>query len=192
MPALSYALPACFHRALGNRQQRLIRSLHFDFIGVRIGRGDDLSVAAENKGGAGFPHGQLRQELCEPGVFDDNGEHTLPLLIDVHRAGIGDRRTLAYRKVRDLEPARFLVRDAFAVPFLIGDNVVGVLESALLELNVADHDLIGVDAAFDCAFAGRDLHHFQAEVAELVCGKEIAVRKAESDPGDARLRLQLR
>ncbi len=40
--------------------------------------------------------------------------------------------------------------------FLIGDGVIGVFESALLELDVSDYHLICVNAPFDHAVDPRD------------------------------------
>ena len=79
-----------------------------------------------------------------------------------------------------------------SVPFLIGDTVIGVLEPALFELNVADHHLIFVDPPLNHAVNRGDFHHFQAQIAELMRGKKRAVRPAECHPRDARLCLQLR
>ena len=82
--------------------------------------------------------------------------------------------------------------NALFVPFLIGDFVIGVFKPALLEFDVADHDLIVIDSAFDDAVDLADFHHFEAKVAELVGGEKRIVRPAERHPRDARLRLQLR
>src|SRR5260370_39026648 len=93
---------------------------------------------------------------------------------------------------RDCEPSWFVGLYALPVPFLIGDGVIGVFESALLELDVSDYHLICVNAPFDHAVDPRDLHHFHAQITELMRCKERSVRPSESHPGDARLRLQLR
>ena len=82
--------------------------------------------------------------------------------------------------------------NALLVPFLIGDFVIRAFKPALLELDIADDHLILVDPAFDHAVDLADLHHFQAEIAELVRGEKRPVRPAERHPGNARLRLQLR
>ena len=87
--------------------------------------------------------------------------------------------------------ARLVGFDDVPIPFLVGNLVIGVFEAALLEFDIADHDLIFVDAPFDHAVDRRDFHHFQAQVAELMRGKERVVRPAERNPRDARLRLQL-
>ena len=87
---------------------------------------------------------------------------------------------------------RLVARDAFLVPFLVGDDEIRAFEAALLELDVADDHLVGVDAPLHHAVDRCDLHHLQAQIAELVRGEEVAVRPAERHPGDARLRLQLR
>src|SRR6267142_7264464 len=93
---------------------------------------------------------------------------------------------------RDIEPTRFVSLHARPVPFLIGDGVIGVFESALLELDVSDHHLILVDAPLDRAVDPRDFHHFQSQITELMRCKKYAIRPAERDPRYARLRLQLR
>ena len=80
----------------------------------------------------------------------------------------------------------------FLIPFLVGDFVIGVFKPALLELDIADDHLILVDPAFDDAIDLADFHHLQAEIAELMRGEKRPVRPAERDPGNARLRLQLR
>ncbi len=92
---------------------------------------------------------------------------------------------------RDVEPARFVGGDGRTKPFLFGHRIVGIFEAPLLELDIADHHLIFVDAPLDDAVDRRDFHHFQRQIAELVRGKERAVRPAERHPGDVRLRLQL-
>ena len=51
---------------------------------------------------------------------------------------------------------------------------------------------IFVDPALAGMIGQRDLHHLEVTVAELVGGEERAVGPAEGDPGDRRLRLQLR
>ncbi len=93
---------------------------------------------------------------------------------------------------RYIEPARFVGLHSAPVPFLIGNDVIGIIESAFLELDVPNHHPILVDASLDRAVDGRDFHHFQSKIAELVRGEEISVRPAEGDPRDVLLRLQLR
>jgi hypothetical protein len=178
-------------RALRDRQQRLIRALHVGLVGVRIGRGDRASAAAEDERGAGLADRKLRQKLREPRVLDDDGKYALAFLVDIDRADKGDRRTQAHGMRGDLEPARLVARDAFLVPFLIGDDEIGAFEATLLELDVIDDHLVGVDAPLHHAVDRSDLHHLQAQIAELVRGEEVAVRPAECHPGDARLRLEL-
>ena len=179
-------------RHLRHPQQRLIVTLHVHFVGVRIRRCDHRAVAAEDERRTGLSYRQLRQELRQARVFDDDGEHTLAFLIDVDRAGISDRRTQTDRKRTYLEPARLVFDNALLVPFLIGDLVIGVFEPALLKFDVADNDTIFVDAAFDDAVDLADFHHLKAKIAELVRGEKRVVRPAERHPGNARLRLQLR
>ena len=167
-------------------------TLHVHFVGVRIRRCDHRAVAAEDERRTGLSYRQLRQELRQACVFDDDGEHTLAFLIDVDRAGISDRWTQTDRKRTYLEPARLVFGNALLVPFLIGDLVIGVFEPALLKFDVADDDTIFVDAAFDDAVDLADFHHLKAKIAELVRGEKRVVRPAKRDPGNAWLRLQLR
>ena len=68
----------------------------------------------------------------------------------------------------------------------------GRLETAIGEFDVAGHHVILVDAALAGMIGQRNLHHLKAPVAKLVRGEERAVGPAERDPGDRRLRLQLR
>ena len=130
--------------------------------------------------------------MRQPRVLDNDREHALASLINVDRAGIGNRRTQTDWKSGHLEPARFVLLNAFFVPFLASDFVISAFKPALLEFDVADDHFILVDAAFDDAVDFPDLHHFEAEIAELVRGEKRTVRPAECGPGNARLRLQLR
>src|SRR6266404_2308383 len=91
-----------------------------------------------------------------------------------------------------IEPARFVGLHALPVPFLIGNDVIGILESALLELDISDHHLILVDASLDRAVDARDFHHFQSQITELMGCEKCPVRPAERDPRYVWLRLQLR
>ena len=93
---------------------------------------------------------------------------------------------------RDCEPRWFVSLYARPVPFLIGDGVIGVFEAALLELDISDYHLICVNAPLDHAVDPRDLHHFQAQITELMRCKKRSVRPAERHPRYALLRLQLR
>jgi hypothetical protein len=170
------------YRALRDRQQRLIRPLHIDLVGVRIGRCDDAAVTPQNERRARMSDREIGEKLGEPRVFDDDCENALAFPVDIDRTGIGDRRTRSNRMDQYVEPTRFVGLRSVAIPFLIGDNVVGVLESPRVKLNVSDHHIIFVDTALDGAVDGRDLHHFQSEIAELMRGEEGCVRPAERDP----------
>src|SRR4029077_9301455 len=132
--------------ALRDRQQRLILGLNFGLVGGPIGRGDFASAAGAGETRGALAARKLRQKLREPRVFDDDGKYALAFLVDIDRADKGDRRTQADRVRGDLEPARLVARDAFLVPFLIGDDEIRAFEAALLELNVVDDHLVGVDA----------------------------------------------
>src|SRR5271166_1747029 len=93
---------------------------------------------------------------------------------------------------RDIEPTRFVSLYAHPVPFLIGDGVIGVFESALLKLDVSDYDLILIDAPLDGPVDAPDFHHFQSQIPELMGCKKRPVRPTERHPRYALLRLQLR
>jgi hypothetical protein len=82
--------------------------------------------------------------------------------------------------------------DFFPIPFLTSNVVSGVLKSAFRKFDISDDDLILIDTALDDSVDGRDFHHFQAEIAELVRSNKCSVRPAERHPRDTRLRLQLR
>jgi len=71
----------------------------------------------------------------------------------------------------------------------IGDHVIGIFESAFLELDVPNHHPILVDASLDRAVDGRDFHHFESQITKLMRGKKCSVRPAKRDPRYVRLRL---
>ena len=100
------------------------------------------AVAAKNESRAGLADRELRQELGEAGIFDDDGEHALTFLVDVDRSGKGDRRPRSHRMDRDVEPARLVGGNRRAKPFLFGHRIVGIFEAPLLELDIADHHLV--------------------------------------------------
>jgi hypothetical protein len=60
------------------------------------------------------------------------------------------------------------------------------------EFNVARDNLVFIDATLAGMVGPRDLHHLQMTVAELVGGEKGAIGPAEGDPGNGRMRLQLR
>ena len=86
-----------------------------------------------------------------------------------------------------VEPARFVGFNSPAIPFLIGDDIIGFLETTFFKLDIADHHLILVDALLDLAVGIGDFHHLQAKISELVRGEEGAVRPAEGHPRNVRL-----
>ena len=76
-----------------------------------------------------------------------------------------------------------------AIPFLFGDQICRLLDAAVPELDIA----AGIFVLLDLELAVRaDLKQFDAGIAELVGGKERAVRLSERDPGNGGLGLQLR
>ena len=168
-------------RAARDRQQHLIGPLHVDFVRVGIGRGDGRAVAAQDECGAGFADRKLGQKLREAGVLDDDRQHALALLIDIDRTGIDDRGTRSDRMGADFEPGGLVAFDAFPIPFLIGDEVRGILEPPLLELNVADHDLIIVDPAFDRAVDAARSPSFRGQDRQ-VCARQKNRRSASRTP----------
>ncbi len=125
-------------------------------------------------------------------MFDDYCENPLPFLVYVDRTGISNRRTRPHRMNQYVEPARFVGLHSAPVPFLIGDDVIGIFESALLELDISDHHLILVDAPLDRAVDARDFHHLQSQITELMRCKKCSVRPTERNPRYVLLRLQLR
>ena len=163
------------------------RILRFELVGIRIRDRNGAPARPQDEGCARLADGKLRQEPRQPGVLDDHGKNALPLLIDVDRARIGDRRMQPVRMAGDIEPLRRVARDRGPVPFLVGDLVAGLLEGALLEFDVSDHDEIFIDPSRERALHLRDLHHLQMLVAELVGRRESSVGQAESDPRQRRL-----
>ncbi len=91
----------------------------------------------------------------------------------------------------DVGPARQVEIEAELVPGLIGGDEIRRLERALLELDIADHNLVAVDAALARALHVGDFRHLDLFVAELAGGEEVAVRPAEDDARERALRLQL-
>ena len=162
------------------------------FVGLLVGRRDQLAAAVEDKRGSGASDLELGKKMREPGIFDDDREDALPLLINVDRTRKRDRRTLPDRMVEDLEPLRSLGPHAGLEPGLVDDAKIGRHELALFEFDVAWNHRIFVDPALAGMIGQRDLHHLQMAVAELVRGEKRAVGPAEGDPGDRRMRLQLR
>src|SRR5262249_37790518 len=119
----------------------------------------------------------------------DDRQHALALLINIDRSRIGDGRALADRVGGDFEPARLAILDTLSVPLLIGHDEIGVFKPALLEFDVADHHPVLIDTALADAIDRGDLHHFEAEIAQFMRGKEGTVRPAERHPRYGRLRL---
>src|SRR3954462_11496956 len=115
-------------------------------VGVLVGRRDQLAAAVDDESRSGAPDLELRQEAREPGVFDDDGEDALPLLVDIDRTGKGNRWPLAGRMVHDLEPLRLPGRQPGLEPGAIGDAKIGRLETAIGEFDIAGHHLVLVDA----------------------------------------------
>ncbi len=151
-----------------------------------------LAATVDDEGGPRAPDLELRQEARKPGIFDDDRQDALALLIDVDRPRERDRRPLAGGMVRHPEPLRLVRAEPGLEPGLIGNAERGRLEAAVGELDVAGHHVIFIDAALAGMIRQRDLHHLQAAVAELVRGEEGAIGPTEGDPGNRRLRLQLR
>src|ERR1700726_2529113 len=110
--------------------------------------------------------------MREPGIFDDDGEDALPLLINVDRTCKRDRRTLPDRMVHPLEPLRSFGPHAGLEPSLVDDAEIGWHELALFEFDVARNHRIFVDPALAGMIGQRDLHHLQMAVAELVRGEK--------------------
>src|SRR5579859_2832991 len=97
-----------------------------DLVGIGIGRRDDAAVAPQNEGCTRLSNREVREKLGEPRVFDDDCENALAFLVHIDWTRIGDRRTRSNRMNQYVEPARFVGLRSAAIPFLIGDNVVGV------------------------------------------------------------------
>src|SRR5450432_4772867 len=114
--------------------------------------------------------------MREPGIFNDDREDTLPLLINVDRARKRDRGTLPDRMLQHLEPLRSLGPHAGLEPSLVDDAEIGWHELALFEFDVARNHRIFVDPALAGMIGQRDLHHLQLAIAELVCREKRAVR----------------
>src|SRR5258708_34599202 len=142
-----------------------MRSLHICYTASRIGRGGYGSATAEDKGCTRLSHRQLREELRQPRIFDDDCQSALAFLVHVNWAGVSDGRAQSDWICSDFKPARLVVFYPFAIPLLIGDQVISIFEPALLELDISDNHLILIDAAFENAVGPRDFHHFEAEIA---------------------------
>ena len=91
--------------------------------------------------------------------------------------------------IQYIKPARFIGLHSVPVPFLIGDDVVGIFKPAFLELDIAHHYPILVDAALDRAVDWRDFHHLQSQITEFMRGKKLSIRPAERNPRYVLLRL---
>ncbi len=170
-------------------QQWMIGLERIQFVGVRIGRGDHPAAAVEQEGAGRFADGELRQEIRDPRQLDDDGEHTGALLLDVDRRGQHRGQPFAGGMGGQDRPVLVVGRHRLAKPRLVGDRVSGVLDAAVLEPDIVAGIFILIDPQ---PALGRDLEHLDAGIAELVPGEERAVRPAERDPGNGRLRLQLR
>src|SRR5579862_1782233 len=94
--------------------------------------------------------------------------------------------------LEDIEPLRYLGFHTGLEPRLVDDPEIGRYELAIFEFDVSWNDSIFVDPALAHVIGLRYLHHLQPFVAELVSGEKRVVRPAEGDPGDGRMRLQLR
>ena len=79
--------------------------------------------------------------------------------------------------------------DGRAKPFLIGDGIFGVLDTAVLELKIVADEFVAVGSHLAI---GGDLQHFDDAIAGLVSGEERSIRPSERHPGNGRLRQQLR
>ncbi len=75
--------------------------------------------------------------MSEPGIFDDDREDALPLLVNIDRTRKRDRRTLPDRMVQHLEPLRSLGPHAGLEPGLVDDAKVAGYELALFELDIS-------------------------------------------------------
>ena len=76
-----------------------------------------------------------------------------------------------------------------AEPFLFGDEIFGVFDAVVPEFEVAIIVIISLAPEFAIRVDGQELDSI---VAELVGGKERAIRPAECDPGNGGLGLKLR
>src|ERR1700739_3552735 len=161
------------------------------FVGLLIWRRNQLATVVEDEGGAGAPNLELGKKIREPAIFDDDGEDTLPLLIDIDRACECDRWTLPDRMVKGLEPLRSPGPHRGLEPGLVGDMEIGRHELALFEFDISRNDRIFVDPTLAGMIGQRYLHHLQMFAAKLVRGEKRAVGPAEGHPGDRRMRLQL-
>ena len=93
------------------------------------------------------------------------------------------------RMRREGRPVFVVGLDGDAKPFLIGDGIFGVLDTAVLEPKIVADEFVAVGSQL--AVRG-DLQHFDDAIAGLVPGKERSIRPSERHPGDGRLRQQLR
>jgi len=86
------------------------------------------------KAPADFPTVSCDRKIRDPRQFDDDGDDTGGLLIDLD--GCCEGRGQPFRRsacVVQRRPVLVVGADGFAKPFLIGDGIVGVLDSAGLQ-----------------------------------------------------------
>src|SRR4051812_17714915 len=102
-------------------------------VGILVRRSDQFAAAIDDEGGPGAPDLELRQEARESGVFDDDGQNALPLLINVDRARIGNRWPLAGWMVQHPEPLRPVRCEPGLEPGPIGEAEIGRLEATIGE-----------------------------------------------------------
>src|SRR5258706_14006720 len=118
---------------------------------------------AEDKGCTRLSHRQLREELRQPRIFDDDCQNSLAFLVHVNWAGVSDGRAQSDWICSDFKPARLVVFYTFAIPLLIGDKVISIFVTALLELDITANHLILIDAAFANDVGHDDYHIFDQD-----------------------------
>src|SRR5690348_1740460 len=107
------------------------------FVGVLVGRGDQLAAVIEDERGARAPDLELGQETGEPRILYHDRKNALALLVNVDRSRKRNRWTRADRMVSHSEPLRAFRVHAGAEPVLVDHAEITRLEAAGVELDIA-------------------------------------------------------
>ena len=157
--------------------------------GVRIRRRDHAAIPLEDEGAGRLADRELRQKIRDTRQLDNDRQHAGGPVIDLNGSSERRGQPFAARMRGKRRPVLVIGPNRFAKPFLIGDRIFGVLEPAAREREIVANVFVPVDPHLAVR---RDLEHFDDGIAELVPGKERSVRPGECDPGNGRLRQQLR